>query len=57
VLPRYGGMGLTFAWLAKSGRLSKDYEALRQSEGTPVDLAMSNLMLTRLGSSAQEMAA
>ena len=57
VLPRRWVVERTFAWLGKFRRLSKDYEALPQSEETWIYLAMTNLMLARLGSNGQSMAA
>ena len=57
VLPRRWVVERTFAWLGKFRRLSKDYEALPQSEETWIYLAMTNLMLVRLGTNAQLKAA
>ena len=57
VLPHRWVVERTFAWLGKFRRLSKDYEALPQSEETWIYLAMTNLMLARLGSNEQSMAA
>ncbi len=57
VLPRRWVVERTFAWLGKFRRLSKDYEALPQSEETWIYLAMTNLMLARLGTAVQSIAA
>jgi len=57
VLPRRWVVERTFAWLGKFRRLSKDYEALPQSEETWIYLAMSDLMLARLGAAAESVAA
>lgn len=57
VLPRRWVVERTFAWLCKCRRLSKDYEALPESEETWIYLAMTNLMLARLGKNAQSRAA
>jgi len=38
----------TFAWLGRSRRLSKDYEALPESSEAMIYLAMSRIMLRRL---------
>ena len=38
----------TFAWLGRYRRLSKDYEALPETEEAWIHLAMSSLMLARL---------
>ena len=48
VLPRRWVVERTFGWLGRSRRLSKDYEALPDSEEAWVYLAMSRLMLARL---------
>ena len=57
VLPRRWVVERTFAWLGKFRRLSKDYEALPQSEETWIYLGMTNLMLARLGAEAESIAA
>lgn len=57
VLHRRWVVERTFAWLGKFRRLSKDYEALPQSEETWIYLAMSNLMLARLGAAVESIAA
>ena len=57
VLPRRWVVERTFAWLGKFRRLSKDYEALPRSEETWIYLAMTGLMLARLGAVAKSMAA
>lgn len=49
VLPRRWVVERTFAWFGKSRRLSKDYEFLPQSSEAMVYLAMTRLMLKRLG--------
>lgn len=41
-------MELTFTWLGKCRRLSKDYETLGETTETLVFLAMIRLMLRRL---------
>lgn len=48
VLPRRGVVERTFAWLGRSRRLSKDYEALPATEEAWIHLAMSTLMLARV---------
>ena len=48
VLPRRWVVERTFAWLGRNRRLSKDYEALPETEEAWIYLAMSNLMLARL---------
>lgn len=48
VLPRRWVVERTFAWLGRYRRLSKDYEALPETEEAWVYLAMSCLMLARL---------
>ena len=50
VLPRRWVVERTFAWLGRYRRLSKDYEALPETEEAWIALAMSNLMLARLAS-------
>jgi putative transposase len=48
VLPRRWVVERTFAWLGRYRRLSKDYEALPETEEAWIDFAMSSLMLARL---------
>jgi len=48
VLPRRWVVERTFAWLGRSRRLSKDYEALPETEEAWIYLAMSRLMAARL---------
>ena len=48
VLPRRWVVERTFAWLGRYRRLSKDYEALSETEEAWIYLAMSSLMLARL---------
>lgn len=48
VLPRRWVVERTFAWLGRSRRLSKDYEALAATEEAWIYLAMSRLMVARL---------
>jgi len=48
VLPRRWVVERTFAWLGRYRRLSKDYEALPETEEAWIHLAMSGLMLARL---------
>jgi hypothetical protein len=43
----------TFAWLGRYRRLSKDYEFLPQSSQAIIYLAMTRLMLKRLGNMDQ----
>ena len=47
VLPRRWVVERTFAWLGRYRRLSKDYEALPETEEAWIYLAMSSLMLAR----------
>ena len=51
VLKRRWVVERTFAWLGRNRRLSKDYEALPETEEAWIYLAMSNLMLARLAKS------
>jgi putative transposase len=48
VLPRRWVVERTFGWLGRYRRLSKDYEALPESEETLILVAMINLMVHRL---------
>ena len=48
VLPKRWIVERTFAWLGRSRRLSKDYEALCETVETWVYIAMIDLMTTRL---------
>jgi len=48
VLPRRWVVERPFAWLGRYRRLSKDYEALPETEQAWIHLAMSSLMLARL---------
>ena len=50
VLPRRWVVERTFAWLGRYRRLSKDYEALPETEQAWIHVAMSSLMLARLAS-------
>jgi putative transposase len=49
VLPRRWVVERTFAWLGRCRRLSKDYEGLAATEEAWIMLAMSRLMLHRVG--------
>ncbi len=46
--PRRWVVERTFAWLGRSRRLSKDYEALPETEEAWIYVAMSRLMVARL---------
>jgi putative transposase len=48
VLPKRWLVERTFAWLGRSRRLSKDYEALCETVETWVYIAMIDLMIARL---------
>jgi len=48
ILPRRWVVERTFAWLGRSRRLSKDYEALAETEAAWIHLAMIRLMVARL---------
>jgi putative transposase len=48
VLPKRWIVERTFAWLGRSRRLSKDYEALCETVETWIYLAMIDLMVARL---------
>jgi putative transposase len=48
VLPKRWIVERTFAWLGRSRRLSKDYEALPETSETWIYVAMLHLMLKRL---------
>jgi putative transposase len=48
ILPRRWVVERTFAWLGRSRRLSKDYEALPETEEAWIQLAMIRLMTARL---------
>lgn len=51
ILPRRWVVERTFAWLGRSRRLSKDYEALPATEEVWIHLAMIRLMVARLATS------
>jgi putative transposase len=48
VLPKRWIVERTFAWLGRSRRLSKDYEALCETVETWIYIAMIDLMIARL---------
>ena len=48
VLPRRWVVELTFSWLSRCRRLSKDYEALSDTTEAWTHIAMIHLMLRRL---------
>jgi len=48
VLPRRWVVERTFAWLGRNRRLSKDYEALAETEEAWIYVTMSRLMVVRL---------
>ena len=48
VLPKRWIVERTFAWLGRSRRLSKDYEALCETVESWIHIAMSHLMVKRL---------
>jgi putative transposase len=48
VLPKRWIVERTFAWLGRSRRLSKDYEALSETVETWIYIAMIDLMVARL---------
>lgn len=50
VLPHRWVVERTFAWLGRQRRLSKDYEALAETEEAWIYLTMTRLLLTRLAS-------
>jgi putative transposase len=52
VLPRRWVVERTFGWLGRNQRLSKDYEALPQTEEAFIYLSMIRLMLRRLANSS-----
>lgn len=50
ILPRRWVVERTFAWLGRYRRMSRDYEALPQTQEALVQLCMIRLMLRRLAS-------
>jgi putative transposase len=50
ILPRRWVVERTFAWLGRYRRMSKDYEALPDTQRTMIHLCMIRLMLRRLAS-------
>lgn len=50
ILPRRWVVERTFAWLGRYRRMSRDYEALPQTQETLVHLCMIRLMVRRLAS-------
>lgn len=53
VLPHRWVVERTFFWLGRCRRLSKDYEYLPESSEAMIYLAMTRLMLKRLGTSSK----
>lgn len=51
VLPRRWVVERTFGWFSRSRRLSKDDERKVQTSETLIQIAMTRLLLTRLGRS------
>ena len=54
VLPKRWVVERTFAWLSKCRRLCRDYEFVPQSSEAMIYIAMTRLMLKRLGKNAQQ---
>ncbi len=50
VLPRRWVVERTFAWLGRYRRMSKDYEALAETQRAMIHICMIRLMLRRLAS-------